>query len=490
MAIRTYGASGLIGGAAGDLDLIDGAALADQDMAQAITATGAYNYILDDDSGAAESSPDIITPDTNAGTKRWVLVSQSDQDTSVAAAPTFAGGEFTATVAGISPVAGADLVTKEYADALMGTFKTFFISDTASGVGALEYAYPQETGGVESTIVTAALSTADDQLINGWITEAGEPGTTTIHAGVMDFHVHAKKGAANHKDTQLYYVLSSVDADGTTNKTTLCTSEVGELLTDAAVSYHLHGVVSADAEIAVTARLILDVYANVGAGSTDSVVTLYMEGTKDSYWTARVDGGIWQAQSDGLDGISATTATAAELDELTDGSTTTLHDHAGSSDVKVGVDAAATAGYLGAASSDGVLRTGAGLSYTDGGDFVTVAVTGTYVDRGDPSVHDYTNAFTTDGTWYDLDLSSVVPAGAIAVSLFVYLVDDATGSTLIFRKNGNSNEVNVSSCVTKIINTAFSFDVITVLDSNRVIEYKATNTTWTTIIVSVKGWWI
>ena len=42
------------------------------------------------------------------------------------------------------------------------------------------------------------------------------------------------------------------------------------------------------------------------------------------------------------------------------------------SDEKVKIDSGATAGYLGAASSDGVLRTGNSLSYTDGGDFVTL----------------------------------------------------------------------------------------------------------------------
>lgn len=41
-------------------------------------------------------------------------------------------------------------------------------------------------------------------------------------------------------------------------------------------------------------------------------------------------------------------------------------------DEKVKIDAAATAGYLGAASNDGVLRAGSNLSYADGGDFVTL----------------------------------------------------------------------------------------------------------------------
>lgn len=43
-------------------------------------------------------------------------------------------------------------------------------------------------------------------------------------------------------------------------------------------------------------------------------------------------------------------------------------------DMKVSVDADATPGYLGAASNDGVLRTNAPLSYTDGGDFVTLGL--------------------------------------------------------------------------------------------------------------------
>jgi hypothetical protein len=41
---------------------------------------------------------------------------------------------------------------------------------------------------------------------------------------------------------------------------------------------------------------------------------------------------------------------------------------------KVGVDSSATAGFLGAASNDGVLRTDSSVSYTDGGNFVTLGV--------------------------------------------------------------------------------------------------------------------
>jgi hypothetical protein len=69
-----YGATGLIGGASGDLDKIDGASLVNGDGAFVITSTYAYLYYLNATSGAVEASPDVISPDANAGTKRWILV--------------------------------------------------------------------------------------------------------------------------------------------------------------------------------------------------------------------------------------------------------------------------------------------------------------------------------------------------------------------------------------------------------------------------------
>lgn len=293
----------MTGGVAGDLDFIDGAGLADGDGAMVITSSHAYTYILDASSGAGESSPNIIAPDTNPGTKRWLLKSMSDQDVSVASSPVFAGGEFTGVVSGVAPVANGDLVTKSYADQLIGAFKTFYLSDTASGVGALDYAYPRETGEAQSTEVSAGMASGDDQLIKGWITEAGEPGTTTLHEGLIEFHFHAKKGAANHRTTQLYGVLSRVDADGTSNKVLVATTEVSDELTDTEATFHLHANVADDIVIADDARLIFDVYANVGAGAVDAVVTLYMEGSQDSFWTTRVEAGIWQNHSDVLDDL-------------------------------------------------------------------------------------------------------------------------------------------------------------------------------------------
>lgn len=69
-------ATSLIGGGADALDAIDGDDLTDKDVGYvAIVGTALfYQYTLDDDSGAAEDSPDVIAPDTNPGNKRWILL--------------------------------------------------------------------------------------------------------------------------------------------------------------------------------------------------------------------------------------------------------------------------------------------------------------------------------------------------------------------------------------------------------------------------------
>lgn len=68
-----YAATSLIGGGAGALDAIDGTALADGDGAVVIQDGSFTMYHLDAIKDEIENSPLIIAPDTNAGTKRWIL---------------------------------------------------------------------------------------------------------------------------------------------------------------------------------------------------------------------------------------------------------------------------------------------------------------------------------------------------------------------------------------------------------------------------------
>lgn len=89
-----YGAIALTGGTSGALDEIDGDDLSDDDMAIVITSNSFYLYHLNASSGAAESSPDVISPDSNAGNKRWILVGQGDAETAEIAQLTPTDGNF------------------------------------------------------------------------------------------------------------------------------------------------------------------------------------------------------------------------------------------------------------------------------------------------------------------------------------------------------------------------------------------------------------
>ena len=72
----TRWATSLTGGGDGALDSYDGALLLDEEMALAnVPGDKFYIYLLNATSGAAESVPDVIAPDSNAGLKRWILQS-------------------------------------------------------------------------------------------------------------------------------------------------------------------------------------------------------------------------------------------------------------------------------------------------------------------------------------------------------------------------------------------------------------------------------
>tara|TARA_Y100000310_G_scaffold236502_1_gene239686 strand:+ start:6258 stop:7175 length:918 start_codon:yes stop_codon:yes gene_type:complete len=75
MANKFYPAVALTGGGTGALDKLDGTDLVDLDAGFVQLFQTVYFYTLDDNSGAGESSPTVISPDANAGTKRWVLQS-------------------------------------------------------------------------------------------------------------------------------------------------------------------------------------------------------------------------------------------------------------------------------------------------------------------------------------------------------------------------------------------------------------------------------
>lgn len=111
-------------------------------------------------------------------------------------------------------------------------------------------------------------------------------------------------------------------------------------------------------------------------------------------------------------------------------------------------------------------------------------------DRGDPVGWDFdVDDLTTDGAYHDLDLSGIVPAGAKLVLIRVLMVDDAVSSIFKVRKNGNTNDINTRMLLTQIANIVIDDGLMVQCDTNRVIEYWASNLVWSAIFLAVRGWW-
>lgn len=115
---------------------------------------------------------------------------------------------------------------------------------------------------------------------------------------------------------------------------------------------------------------------------------------------------------------------------------------------------------------------------------------GEYEDRGNATGYDWDETdLTTNGDWHALDLSSVIPQDTKLVLLRVTVEDDVINRQLFFRQYGNDNTFNASVAYTQVADQSISFDCIIAVDSERRVEYLASNATWTRIDILVKGWW-
>lgn len=114
-----------------------------------------------------------------------------------------------------------------------------------------------------------------------------------------------------------------------------------------------------------------------------------------------------------------------------------------------------------------------------------------YVDRGDPAAYDWTKTdLITDGTWRDLDCSAIVPASAKAIHFLVFIYDDAANTLFQMREKGNQNVLNKDVLVVQVSNVSNGASFFVTCDQNRVVQYNASNQTWTTISILVRGWLI
>ena len=115
----------------------------------------------------------------------------------------------------------------------------------------------------------------------------------------------------------------------------------------------------------------------------------------------------------------------------------------------------------------------------------------TFVDRGDNNTWDFMlENLTINDEYHDLDLSAIVPAGAVAVVIRVFLLGTA-GQRIAFRKKGNVQEYNSSISRLQSAGIEFENEVLVFLDSNRIIEYVGHSAEgFTNINFSVRGWFL
>ena len=112
-----------------------------------------------------------------------------------------------------------------------------------------------------------------------------------------------------------------------------------------------------------------------------------------------------------------------------------------------------------------------------------------FQDAGDTAAVAYAlGSLTTDGAWHELSLKDTIGVDAKVVYLKITLQDDAADSTILFRKDGNANEVNISEVKTQVVNQSVSYDIAVPVGNDGKIEYKGSNLVFNTIDIVIKGW--
>jgi len=96
-----------------------------------------------------------------------------------------------------------------------------------------------------------------------------------------------------------------------------------------------------------------------------------------------------------------------------------------------------------------------------------------YVDRGSRGQWDFRIAtFTEVDTWADLDLSRIVPAGAIAIR-FRIVINSSTQAVIVqFKKKTYSGSKNVAAAVILFTGQDHLAELICACDTDRIIHYR------------------
>ena len=114
-----------------------------------------------------------------------------------------------------------------------------------------------------------------------------------------------------------------------------------------------------------------------------------------------------------------------------------------------------------------------------------------FVERLATSPDKQVGDFTCNGNWHvdGLDLSAIVPAGAIAIVLRVELLDDAASTHFTVRRSAADTHNDIIAMIS-VANVSDNLREPISIASNRLLDYKASNVVITTIDLTVLGWWV
>ena len=210
----------LTGGADGALDSLDGSVLKDGDAAYVVipSTRRTYVYTLDADSGATESSPSVISPDSNAGNKRWVLTNMPTNENDVK----YFGAIGDGTTDDRDALAAADAGATGYVKYTPGTYK--IASDLTLTTPIVFDPGAKFLVATGQTLTLNCPITADISQIFSW----GGTGKVLFGAGVVDFvrpewwgalgdGVYVSSGVYTGTDDSaaLQHAINSIGAIGT-----------------------------------------------------------------------------------------------------------------------------------------------------------------------------------------------------------------------------------------------------------------------------------
>ena len=120
-----------------------------------------------------------------------------------------------------------------------------------------------------------------------------------------------------------------------------------------------------------------------------------------------------------------------------------------------------------------------------------IGIPPTYIDRGDYTGSDYTQAtLTFDANWHTLDLSGIIDPGATAVEIRFKAQTQAVPKKVRFRKHGTTMTFNTCSFRTQVANLANNTNLVIGVSEDGKIDFWADAGVWTGVSLVIRGWWL